>query len=73
MKQLVKGGFLFLIIALMTASCSTLKPYERVYVDDAEMQMGGSQHKKFLQYMQSIREGAVPAQGLKGSGGCGCN
>lgn len=55
-------------------SCSTtLKPYERQYINDPEMLMAGSSAVKFHQYVCAIREGAVVAEGKKGSGGCGCN
>jgi hypothetical protein len=54
-------------------SCVALKPYERVFVDDPEMQMAPDATKSFENYVHSIREGATPAGGTKGSGGCGCN
>lgn len=54
-------------------SCAPLKPYERVYVDDPEMQMATTSCKNFEHYVQSIREGATSVGGTKGNGGCGCN
>lgn len=53
--------------------CQTVKPYQRVYVNDPEMQMGSNSGKRFEGYVESIREGAIPAGGTKSSGGCGCN
>lgn len=65
--------FFLLLGLLFTSACTTLKPYERVYVKDVEMQMGLDQGKYFQQYIFSIREAAVPAGTGRASGGCGCN
>jgi hypothetical protein len=54
-------------------SCTTVKPYERVYVDDAAMQMGVSSGEVFEYYVESIREGGISAGSGKSGGGCGCN
>lgn len=62
-----------LLLLLWAASCKTVKPYERQFVNDAEMQMGDDAGMRFNHYVHSVREGAVPANGPKGSGGCGCN
>ena len=63
-------GFLTL---LALSACSTLKPYDRIYVNDPEMSMSASPGKNFELYIESIREGASPSDGSKSSGGCGCN
>jgi hypothetical protein len=70
----MKYKLLFLTFVVVSfASCQTLKPYERVYVNDPQMQMGNSAPKNFENYVHTIREGAVPAGSSKASGGCGCN
>lgn len=70
----MKNKLIFLVFAaIIFTSCSTLKPYERVYVNDPQMQLGNSVPKNFENYVHSIREGAVPAGSSKTSGGCGCN
>ncbi|MEM8906404.1 MAG: DUF4266 domain-containing protein [Bacteroidota bacterium] len=63
----------FIALLFLFAACQPVKPYERIYLNDPEMQMGISSAKGFEQYVQSIREGAIPAGSAKGSGGCGCN
>ncbi len=74
MKLLRFGSlFLILLVLLVLQSCTALKPYEKVYVNDPEMQMGGDSSESYNKYVQSIREGGIPAGGSKGSGGCGCN
>ena len=60
-------------VAISFAGCKTLKPYEKVYVNDPQMQMGNSAPKNFDNYVHSIREGAIPTGSSKSSGGCGCN
>jgi len=65
--------FCLLATSVFWASCSALKPHERVFVNDPEMQMGQDATDNFSNYVQSIREGATPVGNTKGSGGCGCN
>jgi Domain of unknown function (DUF4266) len=55
------------------ASCKTVKPYQKIYLNDSEMQFDNSSNKKFEHYVHSIREGSIPVTGSKSSGGCGCN
>ena len=74
MPRLLRSIIILLLFTLGLTSCSDqLKPYERVYVDDLEMQMVPSRHLVFQHYVHSIREGAITASAKKGSGGCGCN
>lgn len=68
-----KFTLFFSFLCIILSSCTSLKSYERVYVNDPDMQMGGSSATSFEKYTQTIREGSVTADGQKGSGGCGCN
>ena len=61
---------LFLILA---TSCVAVKEYEKVYVNDAEMQLGFKSVERFETTFQIYREGASGANGGKSGGGCGCN
>ncbi len=70
---LLKTAFLLLLTSLLLPSCQSVRPYQRIYLNDSEMQMGASSNKNFEQYVQSIREGATPPASGKTSGGCGCN
>jgi hypothetical protein len=65
-------GFVFLLLVGLSG-CAAFKPYERVYIDDPEMELSKSSCKNFEGYVYSIREGAIPAAGSKSTGGCGCN
>ncbi len=62
-----------LIAILCFTSCVSLKPYEKIYVNDPEMQMANNAQQDFQNYFQSIREGSITPGAAKSSGGCGCN
>jgi hypothetical protein len=63
----------FLIITLAISACASIKPWERVYLNDPQMQLGNNTGKNFSNYVHSIREGSIPGGSTKSSGGCGCN
>lgn len=67
---------MLLIASLMTMalqSCVSLKPHERIYVNDSEMLFGAETGVSYRNYVYKIREGSTPAGAGKASGGCGCN
>ncbi len=63
---------LFMMVFALGTSCQSVKLYQRSYLNDASMQMGGSKLSGNDNYAQTIREGASGGGG-KSSGGCGCN
>ncbi len=69
MRKLIFSVF----IVMLLSSCVVVRPYERQYINDVEMQMNIDEGKSFNNYVNSIREGATPTGSSKGSGGCGCN
>lgn len=69
----MKYKVLFFFSVIILSSCANLEVYERVYVNDPEMEMGDDSAKNFQTYVTSIREGATPPTSAKSSGGCGCN
>ena len=67
-----------IVIALLTLSavsvgCSSVKEYQKVYLNDSEMELGARKTQKFETSFQLYREGASGANGGKTGGGCGCN
>lgn len=60
-------------LSLALPSCTTVKPYQRAYLNDAAMQAGKMNIEQFDENMQTYREGAIGGGGSKSSGGCGCN
>lgn len=65
---------ILLLPALCTlTACSSVKPYQRAYLNDAHMQAGKLDIERFDENAQSYREGASGGGTGKSSGGCGCN
>jgi hypothetical protein len=69
-RRLFVSTFLFLIIL---ASCKTVKPYQRSYLNDESMQAGQSELGKYAGNALTNREAASGGSKGKKSGGCGCN
>lgn len=71
-----KGVFLFyagLIMLNLLSACSTVKPYQKNRINDADMALSARKIQKFEQSFQLYREGGSGANGGKSGGGCGCN
>jgi len=54
-------------------SCQTVKPYQRIYLNDDAMQMTKRPIEKFTSKVHTYREGASGGGRGKSTGGCGCN
>ena len=54
-------------------SCKTVKPYQRVFLNDEAMQTGKRAGEIFTGSVHSNREAAMGGGSGKTSGGCGCN
>ena len=61
------------ILAGCFNSCTVLKEYEKVSVNDPEMELGDKICDRYITTFHSYREGAAGANGGKTGGGCGCN
>jgi hypothetical protein len=70
-----KGLFFLLLFSLtwLLTSCVSVKPFQKQYLNDADMQLAARKSEKFEQNFQLYREGASGANGGKSGGGCGCN
>ena len=62
-----------MIFLFVLDGCKTVQPYQRVYLNDHEMQMSKNAGAKFEDYVHAVREGGTVPGGVKSSGGCGCN
>ena len=60
-------------LCLFVTSCTTVKQYEKVYLNDEEMQLSAKGAERFETNFQIYREAAAGANGGKSGGGCGCN
>lgn len=55
------------------SSCTAVKEYEKVYINDPDMVLGTKKVDRFETNFQAYREAAAGANGGKTGGGCGCN
>ena len=62
-----------LLLMISVSSCTSVKEYQKAYLNDAEMQMGSNSGRAFMDYVHGIRTGGVIAGTKKSTGGCGCN
>lgn len=62
-----------LLVLLVMQSCATVKPYQRMYLNDESMQLGKRGIEKFDENVHTYREGSSGGGSGKSSGGCGCN
>jgi hypothetical protein len=64
---------LIVLLNLTITSCVTVKPYQKMYLNDEDMQLNDTSLENFENNFQTYREGAAGANGGKVGGGCGCN
>nr|WP_299384568.1 DUF4266 domain-containing protein [Allomuricauda sp.] len=66
---------LFLILLLLStlSSCVVVREYDKIYISDAEMNLGTRPCERFETNFHIYREAAAGANGGKTGGGCGCN
>lgn len=70
----LKIKFLLGTMALLVLqSCQTVKPYQKQYINDSEMELGSKSIEQFETNFQNYREAASGANDGKTGGGCGCN
>ena len=55
------------------SGCSSVKEYQKMYLNDPCMALEGKKLDYFETNFQTYREGASGANGGKVGGGCGCN
>ncbi|MFK7982517.1 MAG: DUF4266 domain-containing protein [Saprospiraceae bacterium] len=72
MKKL-KKLLLFGVLASVLTSCASVKGYQKMYLNDEEMDLAARKVEYFETNFQTYREGASGANGGKVGGGCGCN
>lgn len=69
----MKKAIIFASIIVLSSSCVAVREYEKVYLNDEEMQLGFKSAERFETTFQIYREAASGANGGKSGGGCGCN
>lgn len=64
---------MILFVLITASSCAVVKEYEKVNINDPDMELALRKVDKFETNFQAYREAASGANGGKTGGGCGCN
>lgn len=59
--------------AFVVSSCNSVRPYQKMYINDNDMELAEKKCTTFEINFEAYREGAAGANGGKVGGGCGCN
>ncbi len=62
-----------ILVFLAMTGCKPVKEYQKMYLNDSEMELSMRKGQKFENNFQLYREGSAGANGGKTGGGCGCN
>ena len=73
LKTKINACFTALIAVIVLSSCSSVKGYQKMYLNDPCMALQAKKLDFFETNFQTYREGASGANGGKVGGGCGCN
>lgn len=71
--SLLRVMVLLAVLGFVLSSCVSVKPYQKKYLNDGEMELSTRKAEKFEQNFLLYREGSSGANGGKSGGGCGCN
>ncbi len=69
----MKRVLTIIMFALALSSCTVVKEYQKVYINDPDMILSATKMERFETTFQVYREAAAGANGGKSGGGCGCN
>ncbi|RMG84016.1 MAG: DUF4266 domain-containing protein [Bacteroidetes bacterium] len=72
MKKIMRL-FALLAIGIQLSACVSVKAYQKMYLNDSEMELAAKKVEQFEINFEAYREGAAGANGGKVGGGCGCN
>ena len=61
------------VALLLISSCKPVMEYQKMYLNDSEMELSMRKGQNFENNFQLYREGSAGANGGKTGGGCGCN
>ena len=73
MKRSSKGIFVAILLGASLTGCVSVKEYQKMYVNDKDMELSDRKIKSFESSFQTYREGVSGGNGGKTGGGCGCN
>lgn len=70
---MIKKIGLLALLVISLSSCTAVREFEKVYINDPDMVLGTKNIDRFETNFHAYREAAVGANGGKTGGGCGCN
>lgn len=73
MKKLSFIAGLIALASMTLSSCAEVKEYQKMYLNDSEMELAARKSERTEMNFMLYREGAAGANGGKTGGGCGCN
>jgi hypothetical protein len=73
MKKKKLRNLILLCLGVAFSSCASVKPFQKMFLNDSEMELGARKVEKTELSFQLYREGSSGANGGKTGGGCGCN
>ncbi|MFD2585892.1 DUF4266 domain-containing protein [Croceitalea marina] len=65
--------FVAILLLICSTSCVAVKEYDKIYLNDSDMQLSAKSVERFETNFQLYREASSGANGGKTGGGCGCN
>ena len=72
-KKISSYAMLAGVVSILLSSCVSVKPFQKVYINDSEMELSARKVEKTESNFQLYREASSGANGGKTGGGCGCN
>jgi len=69
----IKLKLILFVVLLSSSSCVAVKEYNKVYLNDLDMELKSPLFERFETTYHIYREAAAGANGGKTGGGCGCN
>ncbi len=71
--KFLSSSLLFSGMMLSLSNCTSVKAYQKVYLNDEEMMLSNRKLEIYESNFQSYREGAVGGNNGNSGSGCGCN
>ncbi|MBT1686446.1 DUF4266 domain-containing protein [Dawidia soli] len=68
-----KFPWIAIMCLIAIVSCKPVKEYQKMYLNDADMELSMRKGQKSENNFELYREGSAGANGGKSGGGCGCN
>ena len=69
----IKFKLILFVVLLSSSSCVAVKEYNKVYLNDLDMELKSPLFERFETTYHIYREADAGANGGKTGGGCGCN